>query len=227
MSCSTGYGTLRARPGRRPGPVAVTRPAARHPAPGDAARGRASRVRSVTVKLMVLYTQPSDPEAFDRHYFGTHMPLVNAIPGLQRAETGRSARRSTAARRRITGWPSCTSPTRRPCRRPSRRARGRRPRPTTRRSPRPAPGCSSRTWTAEAARQPRLVIRGRSGRPRSAAGRPGPGPGVLGVLGAPAGRGQQQRPERVDHDRGLVGGRPPLRQARGSRPPPRRAAGRG
>ena len=47
--------------------------------------------RSVTVKLVVLYTQPSDPEAFDRHYLGTHMPLVNAIPGLQRAEAGRFA----------------------------------------------------------------------------------------------------------------------------------------
>ncbi len=45
--------------------------------------------RSVTVKLVVLYTQPSDPEAFDRHYLGTHVPLVSAIPGLQRAETGR------------------------------------------------------------------------------------------------------------------------------------------
>jgi uncharacterized protein (TIGR02118 family) len=45
----------------------------------------------VTVKLVVLYTQPSEPDAFDRHYLGTHMPLVRAIPGLQRAETGRSA----------------------------------------------------------------------------------------------------------------------------------------
>jgi uncharacterized protein (TIGR02118 family) len=43
----------------------------------------------VTVKLIVLYTHPSDPEAFDRHYLDTHMPLVNAIPGLQRAETGK------------------------------------------------------------------------------------------------------------------------------------------
>jgi uncharacterized protein (TIGR02118 family) len=43
----------------------------------------------VTVKLVVLYTQPSDPDAFDRHYLGTHMPLVNSVPGLQRAETGR------------------------------------------------------------------------------------------------------------------------------------------
>jgi uncharacterized protein (TIGR02118 family) len=45
--------------------------------------------RNVTVKLVVLYTQPSDPDAFDRHYLGTHVPLVNAIPGLQRNETAR------------------------------------------------------------------------------------------------------------------------------------------
>jgi uncharacterized protein (TIGR02118 family) len=45
----------------------------------------------VTVKLVVLYAQPSDPDAFDRHYLGTHVPLVDAIPGLQRAETGRFA----------------------------------------------------------------------------------------------------------------------------------------
>jgi uncharacterized protein (TIGR02118 family) len=43
----------------------------------------------VTVKLVVLYTQPSDAEAFDRHYLGTHMPLVASIPGLERSETGR------------------------------------------------------------------------------------------------------------------------------------------
>jgi uncharacterized protein (TIGR02118 family) len=43
----------------------------------------------MTVKLMVLYTQPEDPAAFDEHYLGVHMPLVAKIPGLQRAETGR------------------------------------------------------------------------------------------------------------------------------------------
>jgi uncharacterized protein (TIGR02118 family) len=43
----------------------------------------------MTVKLVVLYTQPADPAGFDRHYFDTHMPLVRAIPGLLRAETGR------------------------------------------------------------------------------------------------------------------------------------------
>jgi uncharacterized protein (TIGR02118 family) len=46
-------------------------------------------VRNVTVKLVVLYTQPSDPEAFDRHYLGTHMPLVRKVPGLEQAESGR------------------------------------------------------------------------------------------------------------------------------------------
>ncbi|HEY7144949.1 MAG TPA: EthD family reductase [Streptosporangiaceae bacterium] len=42
----------------------------------------------MTVKLVVLYTHPDDMAAFDAHYFGTHMPLVAALPGLERAETG-------------------------------------------------------------------------------------------------------------------------------------------
>jgi uncharacterized protein (TIGR02118 family) len=45
----------------------------------------------MTVKLVVLYTRPDDPDAFDSHYLDVHMPLVYAIPGLQRAETGRLA----------------------------------------------------------------------------------------------------------------------------------------
>jgi uncharacterized protein (TIGR02118 family) len=43
----------------------------------------------MTVKVVVLYTQPDDAEAFDQHYLGTHMPLVSDIPGLLRAESGR------------------------------------------------------------------------------------------------------------------------------------------
>jgi uncharacterized protein (TIGR02118 family) len=43
----------------------------------------------MTVKLVVLYTQPDDPDVFEHHYAGTHMPMVHKIPGLQRAETGR------------------------------------------------------------------------------------------------------------------------------------------
>ena len=43
----------------------------------------------MTVKLVVLYTQPDDPDAFDQHYFGVHMPMCGALPGLQGTETGR------------------------------------------------------------------------------------------------------------------------------------------
>ncbi len=43
----------------------------------------------MTVKLVVLYTQPEDPEAFDEHYLGVHAPLVDKIPGLQRFEGAR------------------------------------------------------------------------------------------------------------------------------------------
>jgi uncharacterized protein (TIGR02118 family) len=46
-------------------------------------------VAGMTVKLVVLYTQPDDTGAFDEHYLGTHMPLVSKVPGLQRAESGR------------------------------------------------------------------------------------------------------------------------------------------
>jgi uncharacterized protein (TIGR02118 family) len=42
----------------------------------------------MTVKLVVLYTQPEDTAVFEQHYAGTHMPLVGQIPGLQRTETG-------------------------------------------------------------------------------------------------------------------------------------------
>ena len=48
----------------------------------------------MTVKLVVLYTQPDDPESFDEHYLGVHGPLVDAVPGLLRWE---GARVSTAA----------------------------------------------------------------------------------------------------------------------------------
>ncbi|MEO9139897.1 MAG: EthD family reductase [Jatrophihabitans sp.] len=45
----------------------------------------------MTVKLVVLYTQPDDADEFDQHYLGVHAPLVDKIPGLQRWEGGRIA----------------------------------------------------------------------------------------------------------------------------------------
>jgi uncharacterized protein (TIGR02118 family) len=41
------------------------------------------------VKLVVGYGQPDDPAAFDEHYVGTHIPLVNKIPNLRRFEAGK------------------------------------------------------------------------------------------------------------------------------------------
>lgn len=41
------------------------------------------------VKLVALYKKPADPEAFDSHYAGTHVPLVEKWPGLRRVEVGK------------------------------------------------------------------------------------------------------------------------------------------
>src|SRR5580700_10871070 len=43
----------------------------------------------MTVKLVVLYTQPEDPAAFEAAYGDVHVPLVEKIPGVQRFEAGR------------------------------------------------------------------------------------------------------------------------------------------
>jgi uncharacterized protein (TIGR02118 family) len=37
-------------------------------------------------KLLALYKTPGDPEAFLAHYRTTHLPLVQKIPGLVRAD---------------------------------------------------------------------------------------------------------------------------------------------
>lgn len=42
----------------------------------------------MTIKLVVMYTQPADTAEFDKHYLDVHMPLARQLPGLQRAETG-------------------------------------------------------------------------------------------------------------------------------------------
>jgi uncharacterized protein (TIGR02118 family) len=40
----------------------------------------------MTVKLTVVYAEPEDAGAFDKHYFEVHVPLVDRLPGLQRTE---------------------------------------------------------------------------------------------------------------------------------------------
>jgi uncharacterized protein (TIGR02118 family) len=41
------------------------------------------------VKLVALFRNPADRDAFERAYFETHIPLVKKIPGLQRVEINR------------------------------------------------------------------------------------------------------------------------------------------
>jgi uncharacterized protein (TIGR02118 family) len=33
-------------------------------------------------RMIVIYPTPTDVAAFDRHYFGTHVPLARKLPGL-------------------------------------------------------------------------------------------------------------------------------------------------
>ncbi len=42
-------------------------------------------------KMIALYTEPAeaDKAAFEEHYFSTHVPLVQKLPGLVRAEVVR------------------------------------------------------------------------------------------------------------------------------------------
>jgi uncharacterized protein (TIGR02118 family) len=36
----------------------------------------------VTVSYFALYRTPEDPAAFEQHYFGSHVPLIEKTPGL-------------------------------------------------------------------------------------------------------------------------------------------------
>jgi uncharacterized protein (TIGR02118 family) len=36
--------------------------------------------------VVVMYKTPKDAAAFDKHYFETHVPLVNKMPGLRKYE---------------------------------------------------------------------------------------------------------------------------------------------
>ena len=40
----------------------------------------------MAVKLTVVYDNPVDPEAFEKHYKETHMPLAQKMPNVKRVE---------------------------------------------------------------------------------------------------------------------------------------------
>jgi uncharacterized protein (TIGR02118 family) len=44
------------------------------------------------IKYIALYKRPANPEDFDRKYFETHLPIVNSVPGLVRAEVAKVQR---------------------------------------------------------------------------------------------------------------------------------------
>jgi uncharacterized protein (TIGR02118 family) len=37
-------------------------------------------------RLVAIYKQPADVEAFKKHYFGTHIPLAKKMPGFRKYE---------------------------------------------------------------------------------------------------------------------------------------------
>ena len=43
------------------------------------------------IKLIALYKMPASQEAFDQHYFQTHLPLVKKLPDLKSFETAKFA----------------------------------------------------------------------------------------------------------------------------------------
>ena len=40
-------------------------------------------------RMLVIYRTPKNLEAFDRHYFETHIPLAKKLPGLRKYEISR------------------------------------------------------------------------------------------------------------------------------------------
>lgn len=46
----------------------------------------------MTVSYFALYRSPEDPAAFEDHYFGSHVPLVEKTPGLVETRVHRVTR---------------------------------------------------------------------------------------------------------------------------------------
>ncbi len=42
-----------------------------------------------SARMLVVYRRPQNPEAFDTHYFGVHVPLAKKLPGLRDYEVSK------------------------------------------------------------------------------------------------------------------------------------------
>ncbi len=57
------------------------------PLPRRCVTGRSSgHGASMTVKLTVVYDNPTNPDAFEQHYNDVHKPMVGTLPSVQRVE---------------------------------------------------------------------------------------------------------------------------------------------
>lgn len=43
----------------------------------------------MAVKLTVIYDNPTDPQAFEKHYAEVHVPLAAKVPNVQRIESAK------------------------------------------------------------------------------------------------------------------------------------------
>ena len=59
------------------------------------------------VKLIALYKQPENKEAFDEHYFNVHGPITEKIPGLQKMEVTKIVGTPMGERPNITFYVKC------------------------------------------------------------------------------------------------------------------------
>lgn len=48
-------------------------------------------------RMVVIYNKPVDIEAFERHYYGIHIPLAKALPGIIKYEVSQGPIVSLAA----------------------------------------------------------------------------------------------------------------------------------
>lgn len=46
-------------------------------------KGTAVSIETDSARLLVLWEQPSDPEAFEKHYREVHVPIAGKLPGLR------------------------------------------------------------------------------------------------------------------------------------------------
>jgi len=46
----------------------------------------------VSISYFAIYRTPEDPADFDQHYFGTHVPIIDAVAGLQESRVHKVAR---------------------------------------------------------------------------------------------------------------------------------------